>query len=96
MATKTCGRCSGERNLWQFSNVLGGKCFACNGTGRRTVMRVVKTEVEVYFARHELGGEKVADSDRAVAQAKVDAWTAQGLEAWIEPRTVIRREHVPA
>ena len=28
-----CLRCGGEGNLWQYTHVLGGTCFKCNGSG---------------------------------------------------------------
>ncbi len=34
-ATYPCSRCEGKGRLPCFSNVLGGVCFKCSGTGRQ-------------------------------------------------------------
>ena len=30
-----CSRCAGSGRMSQFSNVIGGKCFRCRGTGKQ-------------------------------------------------------------
>jgi hypothetical protein len=35
MATYECTRCAGRGRLAGFSNVLGGVCFKCNGSGEQ-------------------------------------------------------------
>lgn len=34
--TYTCSRCSGSGRLDVYSNVLGGVCFKCKGSGQQT------------------------------------------------------------
>ena len=37
--TVTCSRCAGEKRLPQYSNVIGGTCFKCSGTGKTYTKR---------------------------------------------------------
>jgi len=30
-----CSRCAGSGRMSQFSNVIGGECFRCRGTGKQ-------------------------------------------------------------
>ena len=40
-----CSRCNGSGRLSQFSNVIGGTCFKCHGSGKQASKPAVKSIV---------------------------------------------------
>lgn len=100
MAKKVCGRCNGEGKLWQYSNVLGGICFDCHGTGVRHKVQRVKEAIPGFYACLDLEGRECREfrEQQADAEKLVKAWQDMGCPAHLEPgerhRIVVHR--VPA
>jgi hypothetical protein len=44
-----CGKCNGRGILPEFNHVSGGVCFACEGTGIRTIKAVHGADLEEAF-----------------------------------------------
>ena len=52
-----CSRCTGAGRMSQFSNVIGGECFRCRGTGKQYTKPKEPTPKWVVFGQHRETGE---------------------------------------
>lgn len=90
-ASKTidCSRCGGTGRLPQFSNVIGGTCFKCHGSGRSASSKRDTTIVRFVASARELAsGERVTvfelnakSADQALKMARVRLAGGNGYDA---------------
>tara|TARA_R110002051_G_scaffold4866_3_gene26857 strand:- start:522 stop:1004 length:483 start_codon:yes stop_codon:yes gene_type:complete len=63
-----CLRCDGKGKLWEFTHVLGGVCFKCNGSGSvllKNKRRVKPPVVAALPTEEELAAIALEESKRA-------------------------------
>ena len=51
-----CSRCTGAGRMSQFSNVIGGECFRCRGTGKQYTKPKAPTPKWAVFGQHRETG----------------------------------------
>jgi len=51
-----CSRCAGSGRMSQFSNVIGGKCFCCRGTGKQYTKPAKPSPKWAVFGQHRETG----------------------------------------
>lgn len=52
-----CSRCAGSGRMSQFSNVIGGECFRCRGTGKQFTKPAKPSPKWAVFGQHRETGE---------------------------------------
>ena len=46
--TKECNKCGGEGKLFNFSHIMSGVCFSCNGTGIKHKVKRTKVYRDIW------------------------------------------------
>jgi DnaJ-class molecular chaperone len=51
--TKECNKCGGEGKLFNFSHIMSGVCFSCNGTGIKHKVKRTKIYRDIWVVSCE-------------------------------------------
>lgn len=83
----TCSRCAGSGRMSQFSNVVGGECFRCRGTGKQYTRPRAPTPKWAVFGQHRKTGAwlrlyNVVAKSKTAAIAKAQATYADASTDW--------------
>jgi len=82
-----CSRCTGSGRMSQFSNVIGGECFRCRGTGKQYTKPKAPTPKCAVFGQHRETGAwlrlyNVVARSKPAAIAKAQATYADASTDW--------------
>ena len=82
-----CSRCAGSGRMSQFSNVVGGECFRCKGTGKQYTKPAKPSPKWAVFGQHQKTGEwlrlyNVVARSKPAAIAKAQAVWAEASTDW--------------
>ena len=80
--SKACSKCNGEGKLWYHSNVKGGVCFSCNGTGIHHKTIRVKIPTTLHYVVGAADEKMLANSKQEAQDLMVEY-----QECWGEPAT---------
>lgn len=85
--TYSCSRCSGTGRLAQFSNVIGGTCFKCHGTGTQASKPAARAAKWAVFGHDRQTGEctrlyNISARTEAAAIEKARATMAGASTEW--------------
>lgn len=67
-----CGKCLGHGTIHGYSHVVGGQCFACGGTGKKTVAADYRpaTKYGCVYAGNLLFWIRARSAEEALRRAK--------------------------
>lgn len=82
-----CSRCAGSGRMSQFSNVIGGECFRCRGTGKQYTKPTKPSPKWAVFGQHRETGAwlrlyNVVARSKPAAIAKAQAVWADASTDW--------------
>lgn len=82
-----CSRCAGSGRMSQFSNVIGGECFRCRGTGKQYTKPTKPSPKWAVFGQHRNTGAwlrlyNVVARSKPAAIAKAQATYAEASTDW--------------
>lgn len=82
-----CSRCAGSGRMSQFSNVVGGECFRCRGTGKQYTRPRAPTPKWAVFGQRQKTEEwlrlyNVVARSKPAAIAKAQAVWAKASTDW--------------
>ena len=79
-----CSRCSGTGRLAHFSNVLGGTCFKCKGTGKQRTKPGAQTPKWAVFGQHRDGSLSIEQGGTFLRLGEKHAQALQAFmrKAW--------------
>ncbi|MCY9874009.1 hypothetical protein [Vibrio barjaei] len=94
-----CTRCAGDKKLFQFSNVKGGVCFKCKGTGKQRKTKRVRVQDNWFLIENSTlnhSSTKSTLKEATDTAQELDAMLFDGEEkTTITPRSGYHYEHVP-
>jgi hypothetical protein len=82
-----CSRCAGSGRMSQFSNVIGGECFRCRGTGKQYTKPTKPSPKWAVFGQHRDTGAwlrlyNVVARSKPAAIAKAQTTYADASTDW--------------
>lgn len=82
-----CSRCAGSGRMSQFSNVIGGECFRCRGTGKQYTKPAKPSPKWAVFGQHRETGAwlrlyNVVARSKPAAIAKAQTTYANASTDW--------------
>lgn len=82
-----CSRCAGSGRMSQFSNVIGGECFRCRGTGKQYTKPAKPSPKWAVFGQHRETGAwlrlyNVVARSKPAAIAKAQSTYADASTDW--------------
>lgn len=82
-----CSRCAGSGRMSQFSNVIGGECFRCRGTGKQYTKPTKPSPKWAVFGQHRETGAwlrlyNVVARSKPAAIAKAQTTYADASTDW--------------
>ena len=82
-----CSRCAGSGRMSQFSNVFGGECFRCRGTGKQYTKPTKPSPKWAVFGQHRETGAwlrlyNVVARSKPAAIAKAQLTYANASTDW--------------
>ena len=82
-----CSRCAGSGRMSQFSNVIGGECFRCRGTGKQYTKPAKPSPKWAVFGQHRETGAwlrlyNVVARSKPAAIAKAQTTYADASTDW--------------
>ena len=85
--TYACSRCAGSGRMSQFSNVIGGECFRCRGTGKQYTKPTKPSPKWAVFGQHRETGAwlrlyNVVARSKPAAIAKAQTTYANASTDW--------------
>lgn len=88
-----CSRCAGSGRMSQFSNVIGGECFRCRGTGKQYTKPTKPSPKWAVFGQHRQTGEwlrlyNVVARSKNAAIERAQNMYAQASTTWKDTYTL--------